>query len=73
MKEKIDYMVMKDKTLTRDQIKEWLQKDIQGVYILLSEILRTNEVLDAMVNVFYERYQHQQKLNQVDEAINEQK
>jgi len=48
--------VFMGKELSRDQIAEYLKKDIQGVYVLLSEILYTPEVLNAMTEVFYQRY-----------------
>jgi len=56
LKARADYEVFKNGQLTREQIAEWLQKDIQGIYVLLSEILGTPEILDAIVNVFYSRY-----------------
>lgn len=57
VKAKIDYAVFADASLSRDQIKEWLKKDIQGVYVLLSEMLYSEEVIDSLVNVFYKRYE----------------
>jgi len=54
--QKAQFAVFKDGSLTREQIAEWLQKDIQGIYVLLAEILGTPEVLDALVNVMYTRY-----------------
>lgn len=56
MDQKAQYQVFKDGKITREQIGEWLQKDIQGIYVLLSEILGTPEILDVLVGVFYKRY-----------------
>lgn len=56
MKDKIDFEVFKNGSIERDQIKEWLKKDIQGVYILLSEMLYSPEVIDTLTEVFYQRY-----------------
>lgn len=56
VKEKVDYSVFSDAQISRDQIKDWLRKDIQGVYILLSEVLASAEVLEALTEVFWTRY-----------------
>lgn len=56
MKDKIDYEVFKNGSISKETIKEWLKKDIQGVYVLLSEMLYSPEVIDALVEVFYQRY-----------------
>lgn len=56
VRSQIDYTVFKDGTLTKDQIKGWLQTDIRGVYMLLAEMLASVEVMDALVEVFWKRY-----------------
>lgn len=56
VKAKMEAEVFMGKELSREQIAEYLKKDIQGVYVLLSEILYTPEVLNAMTEVFYQRY-----------------
>lgn len=55
--EVIDHAILKDKTLSRDTVKSWLKRDVQGIYILLSEILRSEEVMDAITKVFYSKYE----------------
>lgn len=56
MKEKIDYQVLNNREISREQMAEWLKKDIEGIYILLSEFLRGPEVFDALLDVYYKRY-----------------
>lgn len=40
-----------------DDIKNFLRRDIKGVYILLAEVLQSDEVIDALASVYYKRYQ----------------
>lgn len=54
--EKVDFAVFTNARLERDNIKSWLKKDVHGVYLLLSEILSSNEVLEALTEVFWNRY-----------------
>lgn len=60
---KIQYAVFQDGKLQRETIKSWLEKDVRGTYLLLSEILSSPPVLDALTEVFYKRYKdfHAQK------------
>lgn len=69
MQDKIDYEVFKNGTIQKAQIAEWLKKDIEGVYVLISEMLYTPEVMEALVNVFYDRYVKLHKQAQIDEAL----
>lgn len=71
MKENIDKASMFSKTITRDQIKEWLVRDIKGVYVLLAEIINTDECQEALVEVFWQRYLRQQKEQEIQSAIKE--
>lgn len=57
----IEYSVLTNKQIPKAQIKEWLERDIKNVYILLAEILRTQELIDAFVNVYYKRYEELHK------------
>lgn len=63
---KLQYAVFNNAELKKDDIKGWLKKDVYGVYLLLSEVLASNEVLDALTEVFWKRYQdfHAQKVNE---------
>lgn len=54
---KVDYAVRENANLGKETIKEWLVKDIKGVYILLAEIINSKEAVDALVEVFWKRYQ----------------
>lgn len=58
IKSRIDKTAMRGLSLdlTREEIKADLQRDIRGVYVLLAEMLNTDEVLNAITDVFYERY-----------------
>lgn len=64
-KEKLEFAVFHDADISKDQISTWLQNDIRGVYLLLSEVLASRECLDALVDVFYKRYLkfHEDKKN----------
>lgn len=70
MKEKIDKAAIFEKTITRDQVKEWLTRDIKGVYVLLAEIINSDECQEALVEVFWQRYLRQQKEQEIKSAIN---
>lgn len=68
--QKIEYAVKVDADISQAQIKEWLIKDIRGVHILLSEILQTEECIDALVKVFYERYSTMHKAKTENPELN---
>lgn len=59
----VKFAVHEDAGLGRDTIKAWLKKDVNSVYILLAEILRSDIILDAIVDVLYANYQnyHEEK------------
>lgn len=59
--EKMRLSASAGKELTREQIKEWLKKDMDAIYILLAEILRDDACLDALSQVFYVRHQAYRK------------
>lgn len=65
---KVDYAVKENANIGKEQIREWLVKDIRGVYILLAEILNSKEATDALVEVFWNRYKtmHEAKQNQTE-------
>lgn len=58
---KVDYAVKSDASISRDQIREWLVKDMRGVYLLLSELLNSPQCVDALTDIFYARYQDMHK------------
>lgn len=43
--------------LDHNQIKEYLKRDIRGIYVLLADILNSPDVLDAMAAVMLTRYE----------------
>lgn len=59
---KVDYAVKNDASISRDQIREWLVKDMRGVYLLLSELLNSSQCVDALTDIFYARYQDMHKI-----------
>lgn len=52
----IQYAVQKDADLSKEQIREMLYKDLQGVYLVLADVLRSKECVDALTDVYYKRY-----------------
>lgn len=67
MDQKIQYNVLHEQNLNRDTIKEWLSRDIKGIYIILADILRQDEILEKLTDVYYDRYKafHAQKKEDV--------
>lgn len=55
--EKIQLASFADANLTKEQIHEWLEKDMRGVYVLLTEVLASPECLLALSEAYYKRYQ----------------
>lgn len=56
MKEKIDRSVLQDVTIERAQIAKWLERDIKSCYVLIMDILATDECMEALTEVFWQRY-----------------
>lgn len=71
--EKLQYAVFQNGNLSRDQIKEWYKKDVAGIYVLIAEVLRSEEALDALVEVAWKRYQkyHAEKTAQPELPLNQ--
>lgn len=42
--------------VTRDQIRDGLSRDLRGLFIVLQEVLRSSECIDALTDVYYARY-----------------
>lgn len=59
--ELVDHAILKDANLSRDTVKAWLKRDISGCYILLTEVLRSEEVLEALTSIFYAKYKTYQE------------
>lgn len=60
---KVDYAVKENANIGKEQIREWLVKDIRGSYLLILEVLNSEESIDALVEIFWKRYRrlHDQK------------
>lgn len=54
---KVDYAILNDAHLTKEQVKEGLTKDIESVAVFVSNLLRTKECLDALTEAMWNRYQ----------------
>lgn len=54
---KVDYAILNDATLTKEQVKEGLTKDIESVAVFISNLLRSKECLDALTETMWNRYQ----------------
>lgn len=61
---KVQYSVFQNAALNRETIKEWLKKDVYGTYLLLAEVLASQECLEAITEVFWKRYQEFHKAKQ---------
>lgn len=56
----IDQAAKNGTPISKDQMREWLRKDIVGVHVLLVEILNTQQCIDALTEVFWERLKQKQ-------------
>lgn len=66
--QKIDYALFADADITRDRIKGWLKNDLRGVYLVIAEILASNDCVEALTDVMYKRYSdlHKAKAEQTE-------
>lgn len=60
---KVDYAILNDSNLSKEQVKDGLQKDIESVAVFVSNLLRSKECMDALTEVMWQRYQkyHEQR------------
>lgn len=60
---KVDYSVMKNANLSKETIGEWLDNDLQTLFVFVCDVMHTKEIRDALVDVLYARYKalHAQK------------
>lgn len=56
VKSKVDFAVFTDANISRQEISEWLVRDIKNTYFTLSEVLNSKECIEALTDVFYKRY-----------------
>lgn len=47
--------------ITRESTRQYLEKDLSSIYVLLSEILASKEIIDAITDVIYNRYEAMRK------------
>lgn len=68
VKGKLDSALFHDADIAKAQVREWLVKDMRGVYILIAEVLASEECVDALTEIFYGRYQklHKDKVQTDD-------
>lgn len=57
MEKEIEFSVLKDLTLTRDQIAAGVKADLHRVHVTITEMLRNEDCLNAVVEVFWQKYQ----------------
>lgn len=69
VKEVIDRSVLNDETYTREEIKVGLERDLKGVFALLSTLLQTPDAIEALTENFWQRYQALQKKKAVEMQI----
>lgn len=48
---------VKEQFVSKESVKSYLKKDLTMIHVLLMEILSTEEVLDAITEVIYTRYE----------------
>lgn len=49
--------VFNDGTLTKEDIKKGLERDLKGLWVFVGEILNTPLTLDTLVDAYYARYE----------------
>lgn len=42
--------------VTREQIRDGLSRDLRGLFITLQEVLRSQECIEALTDVYYQRF-----------------
>lgn len=54
--QRLDKVVFENPDITKEQISEWLRKDITHAYVIMSELLHNKDVFEALAEVFWKRY-----------------
>ena len=52
-----DRAAMESAELSLEQVRSYLVRDIKGIYVLLADILNSDEVTDALAQAIYQRYE----------------
>lgn len=55
--EKLQVAAQRDQFVSFETVKSHLQRDVGDMYILLAEIMSSDEIITAIANVIYKRYQ----------------
>lgn len=42
--------------VSREDIRNGLQRDLRGLHVTLTDVLRSKECIDALTDVYYQRY-----------------
>lgn len=66
----LEKAAMQDQFATREKVREFLQKDVAGIYVLISEIMASKEIIDAITDVIYNRYLKIREEKEKQAAIN---
>lgn len=56
MQDKIVSSVLKNRDLTKDEVRAMVVRDLQSVHVVVTELLNSDSVLDAFTEVFWARY-----------------
>lgn len=71
LRKNLEHAAITEQEVTRDQIKQWLVRDIRAVHILLAEMLNTKEITEAITEVFWQRFLRLKKEDQIKESLEE--
>lgn len=53
----IEMSVLKNSEFTRDQLKERLCHDLEGVFVFVRDLLATHDAVEALTEAYWQRYQ----------------
>lgn len=56
IKQKLELAAQQEQFVDEETVRGYLERDIQGQYVLLSEILASKEIIAAIAKVIYDRY-----------------
>lgn len=72
---KLSKAASQEQFVSRESVVQYLRQDVRSLYVLLSEILASEEIIDAIANVIYTRYEkiREAKESQQDLPFNAEK
>lgn len=59
----------KGQEVTKESVVEYLTKDISGVYLLMTEIMNSKEIIEAIAQVIFDRYEKTRKAKEAQLEI----